>query len=74
LHIKRVRLVYALSNVTLIISHAVSPFLNVSSPRSYLVKKKHVKFSKNISAAAVATTTTTEEIQEYKFPVLIPFP
>jgi len=66
LHIKRVRLVYAFSNVTLIISHAASPFLNVLSPRSYLGKKKHVKFSKNISAAIVATTTT-EEIPEYIF-------
>lgn len=46
-----------------------SPFLNVSLPRSYLVKKRHVKFSQKISAAAVATTTTTnEEIQEYKLP------
>ncbi|KAG4921695.1 hypothetical protein JHK84_050563 [Glycine max] len=44
-----------------------SPFLNVLSPRSYLGKKKHVKFSKNISAAIVATTTT-EEIPEYKLP------
>ncbi|TKY64573.1 hypothetical protein E2542_SST14471 [Spatholobus suberectus] len=44
------------------------PFLNVSLPRSYLVKKRHVKFSQKISAAAVATTTTAEEIQEYKLP------
>ena len=73
MYIKRVKLVYAFSNVTLIISHVATPFLNVSSPRSYLVKIKHVKFSKKISAAAVATTTTTEEIQEYEFPFLIPF-
>ncbi|KAL9304527.1 hypothetical protein ACSQ67_021790 [Phaseolus vulgaris] len=46
-----------------------SPFLNVSLPKSYPVKQKHMKVSKKISAAAVATpTTTTEKIQEYKLP------
>ncbi|QCE02121.1 uncharacterized protein LOC114166102 [Vigna unguiculata] len=46
-----------------------SPFLNVSLPKSYPVKKNHVKISRKISAAAVATPTpTTEEIQEYKLP------
>ncbi|RDX80146.1 hypothetical protein CR513_39335 [Mucuna pruriens] len=44
------------------------PFLKFSSRRSYLVKKRHVKFSQKIRAAAVAITSTTEEIQEYKLP------
>jgi len=44
----------------------------VSLPKSYPVKKNHVKISRKISAAAVATPTpTTEEIQEYEFPFLI---
>ncbi|KAG2379757.1 uncharacterized protein HKW66_Vig0165360 [Vigna angularis] len=46
-----------------------SSFLNVSLPKSYPVKKNHMKISKKICAAAVATpTTTTEEIKEYKLP------
>ncbi|KAK7294081.1 hypothetical protein RJT34_16964 [Clitoria ternatea] len=44
-----------------------SPFLNVSLPRCYLVKKRHMKVSQKISAVAVATTPS-EEIQEYKLP------
>jgi len=55
----------------LLFSHAASPFLNVSLPKSYPVKKNHMKISKKITAAAVATPTTTEEIQEYEFPFLI---
>jgi len=43
LRIKRVKLVYAFSNITIVISHAATPFLNVSSPTSYPMKKKHVK-------------------------------
>ncbi|KAK7349133.1 hypothetical protein VNO77_06249 [Canavalia gladiata] len=44
-----------------------SPFPNVSLPRCYLVKKRHVRLSQKISAAAVATTPS-EETQEYKLP------
>ncbi|XP_019445179.1 PREDICTED: uncharacterized protein LOC109348994 [Lupinus angustifolius] len=46
-----------------------STFLNVSLPRSYLIRKQQLKVSKNISAAAAAVATTpTEEIQEFKLP------
>ncbi|XP_061351297.1 protein POST-ILLUMINATION CHLOROPHYLL FLUORESCENCE INCREASE, chloroplastic [Gastrolobium bilobum] len=47
-------------------THA-SNFLNVSLTRCYPMKKSHVKVSKKISAAAVATTPT-EEIKEYTLP------
>ncbi|CAL0308790.1 unnamed protein product [Lupinus luteus] len=48
---------------------AGSPFLKVSLPRSYLMRKQQVQISKNISAAAASVATTpTEEIQEFKLP------
>ncbi|KAL1292763.1 hypothetical protein HN51_053327 [Arachis hypogaea] len=44
-------------------------FLNVSLPRCYPMKKRNVKASKRISAAAAAVATTpNQEIQEYKLP------
>ncbi|KAK7255221.1 hypothetical protein RIF29_28627 [Crotalaria pallida] len=46
-----------------------STFLNASLPRCYMIRKRHVKVIKKISAAAAAVaTTTSEEIQEFKLP------
>ncbi|CAI8601321.1 unnamed protein product [Vicia faba] len=46
-----------------------SNFLNVSLPRCYLMKKRHVKARHVIAnAAASVATSPTEEIQEYKLP------
>ncbi|KAK2378637.1 post-illumination chlorophyll fluorescence increase [Trifolium repens] len=45
-----------------------SNFLNVSLPRCYLRKERHVKVRHVINAAAAVATSPTEEIQEYKLP------
>jgi hypothetical protein len=48
---------------------AGSNFLNVSLPRCYLRKERHVKVRHVINAAAAVATSPTEEIQEYDFPL-----
>nr|ACJ84550.1 unknown [Medicago truncatula] len=45
-----------------------SNFLNVSLPRCYPMKERHVKVRHVVNAAAAVATSPTEEIQEYKLP------